>query len=158
MNFDTAFFKLLGHEGGYANHPSDPGGETMWGVTKAVAKENGYDGPMKSLPVDVAQAIYRRQYWDAVRADELPESVRYAVFDAAVNSGVGQSVLWLQRACGASADGKIGPRTIAAAHAMDGDKLLAAILAQRLRFMTTLHNWPAFGRGWARRICDLMEG
>lgn len=158
MNFDTAFFKLLGHEGGYANHPSDPGGETMWGVTKAVAKENGYDGPMKSLPVDVAQAIYKRQYWDAVRADELPESVRYAVFDGAVNSGVGQSVLWLQRACGASADGKIGPRTIAAAHAMDGDKLLAAILAQRLRFMTTLHNWPAFGRGWARRICDLMEG
>lgn len=157
MNFDTAFFKLLGHEGGYANHPSDPGGETMWGVTKAVAKENGYDGPMKSLPVDVAQAIYKRQYWDAVRADELPESVRYAVFDGAVNSGVGQSVLWLQRACGASADGKIGPRTIAAAHAMDGDKLLAAILAQRLRFMTTLHNWPAFGRGWARRICDLME-
>jgi len=158
MNFDTAFFKLLGHEGGYANHPSDPGGETMWGVTKAVAKENGYDGPMKSLPVDVAQAIYKRQYWDAVRADELPESVRYAVFDGAVNSGVGQSVLWLQRACGASADGKIGPRTIAAAYAMDGDKLLAAILAQRLRFMTTLHNWPAFGRGWARRICDLMEG
>ena len=158
MNFDTAFFKLLGHEGGYDNHPSDPGGETMWGVTKAVAKENGYDGPMKSLPVDVAQAIYKRQYWDAVRADELPESVRYAVFDGAVNSGVSQSVLWLQRACGASADGKIGPRTIAAAHAMDGDKLLAAILAQRLRFMTTLHNWPAFGRGWARRICDLMEG
>lgn len=130
----------------------------MWGVTKAVAKENGYDGPMKSLPVDVAQAIYKRQYWDAVRADELPESVRYAVFDGAVNSGVSQSVLWLQRACGASADGKIGPRTIAAAHAMDGDKLLAAILSQRLRFMTTLHNWPAFGRGWARRICDLMEG
>ena len=158
MNFDTAFFKLLGHEGGYANHPSDPGGETMWGVTKAVAKENGYEGPMKALPVDVAQAIYKRQYWDAVRADELPESVRYAVFDGAVNSGVGQSVLWLQRACGASADGKIGPRTIAAAHAMDGDKLLSAILAQRLRFMTTLHNWPAFGRGWARRICDLMEG
>ena len=157
MNFDTAFFKLLGHEGGYANHPSDPGGETMWGVTKAVAKENGYDGPMKSLPVDVAQAIYKRQYWDAVRADELPESVRYAVFDGAVNSGVSQSVLWLQRACGASADGKIGPRTIAAAHAMDGDKLLAAILAQRLRFMTTLSTFPAFGRGWSRRIADLLD-
>src|SRR5574343_1137659 len=105
MNFDTAFFKLLGSEGGYANHQSDPGGETMWGVTKAVAKENGYDGPMKSLPVDVAQAIYKRQYRDAVRADELPESVGYAVFDGAVNSGVSQSVLWLQRACGASADG-----------------------------------------------------
>lgn len=66
------------------------------GITKAVAKENGYDGPMKSLPVDVAQAIYKRQYWDAVRADELPESVRYAVFDGAVNSGVSQSV------CGSS--------------------------------------------------------
>lgn len=157
MNFDAAFFKLLGHEGGYSNHASDPGGETMWGVTKAVAKENGYTGPMKMLPVDMAQAIYRRQYWDAVRADELPETVRYAVFDAAVNSGVGQSALWLQRACGAAADGKIGPRTIAAAHEMDGAKLLAALLAQRLRFMTTLHNWPAFGRGWARRICDLME-
>lgn len=157
MNFEAAFFKLLGHEGGYANHPSDPGGETMWGVTKSVARENGYDGPMKALPVDVAQAIYKRQYWDAVKADALPAAVRYAVFDGAVNSGVGQSVLWLQRACGASADGKIGPRTIAAAHAMDGDKLLAAILAQRLRFMTSLSTFPAFGRGWSRRIADLLE-
>mgnify|MGYP000849199572 CR=1 FL=1 len=157
MNFEAAFFKLLGHEGGYSNHPDDPGGETMWGITKEVAKENGYTGPMKSLPVETAQAIYKRQYWLAVRAPELPDGVDYLVFDGAVNSGVKQSALWLQRACGATADGIIGPRTIEAAHQMDPQALKMRLLAQRLRFMASLHNWPAFGRGWARRICDLLE-
>lgn len=157
MNFDQAFDALLGHEGGYSNHSADTGGETMWGVTKAVAKENGYTGPMRDLPVDFAKAIYRRGYWDAVKADQLPEAVRYAVFDGAVNSGPVQSIKWLQRALGVADDGIIGPKTLAAAGAKDPHALKMAILAQRLRFMSSLHNWPAFGRGWARRICDLME-
>lgn len=155
MNFDKAFEKLLGHEGAYSNHPSDPGGETMWGV--AVARANGYQGPMKSMPVDVAKAIYRKQYWDATRSDELPEVVRYAVFDAAVNSGVGQSVRWLQRALGVADDGKIGSVTLGAAKVANPEALLRAVLAQRLRFMTKLSNWPAFSRGWASRVADLME-
>ncbi|WP_454694039.1 glycosyl hydrolase 108 family protein [Achromobacter aegrifaciens] len=91
MNFDQAFDRLIGHEGGYSNHPDDPGGETMWGVTIAVARANGYAGPMRSLPRDVAKAIYRAHYWDEVKADSLPFPVAFQVFDAAVNHGTGQA-------------------------------------------------------------------
>ena len=98
MNFDQAFDRLIGHEGGYANSPSDPGGETMWGVTKNVARANGYEGSMMNLPRDTAKAIYRKQYWNAIQADKLPEALRFHVFDAAVNSGNKQAVKWLQRA------------------------------------------------------------
>lgn len=157
MNFDQAFTKLLGHEGAYVNHPNDPGGETMWGVTIAVAREYGYAGSMKDLPQDLARKIYRASYWDKVYADDLPPAVRYAVFDAAVNSGTGQAARWLQRALGVADDGKIGAITIAHARQADPEVLKAKILAQRLRFMTSLTGWPSFSRGWARRIADLME-
>jgi len=157
VNFDTAFERLLGHEGAYSFHPDDPGGETMWGVTVAVARENGYTGPMKSLPVDVAKAIYKKQYWDPVRADELPPAIRYHVFDAAVNSGVGQAGKWLQRAVGVPDDGRIGPITCNAARAAQPGDLIRRMNAHRLKFMTDLKNWPSFSRGWARRIADLLE-
>jgi lysozyme family protein len=76
MNFDDAFDALLGVEGGYSNSPSDPGGETMWGITRRVALREGYSGDMHLLPRETAKAIYRRRYWDAVMADRLPEAVR----------------------------------------------------------------------------------
>jgi lysozyme family protein len=109
------------------------------------------------MPVSFAKDVYRRLYWDAVRADELPSCVRYLVFDGAVNSGPVQSVKWLQRAIGVFDDGKVGPKTIAAAHATPEDELARKLLAQRLRFMTELKAWSDFSRGWARRIADLME-
>jgi lysozyme family protein len=112
---------------------------------------------MRDLPVDVAKAIYRKDYWLPIRADELPVSIRYAVFDAAVNSGNAQAIRWLQRAVGANADGVIGPRTLQAVRDANPDVVLRRMLSQRLRFMTDLRNWPAFSRGWARRIADLME-
>jgi lysozyme family protein len=157
MNFDTAFALLLGHEGDFSDHAADPGGKTRWGITEAVARQAGYTGDMRALPVDLAKRIYLDSYWRPVRADDLPPGVRYIVFDGAVNSGPAQSALWLQRALGVTADGVIGPRTLAAAYAKDAQQLKTAILAQRLRFMTSLTNWPAFSRGWARRIADLME-
>jgi len=157
VNFLTAFDKLLGHEGGYSNHPSDPGGKTRYGVTEAVAREVGYRGDMRELPLDLAQRIYRERYWDVVQAESLPADVRYIVFDGAVNSGVVQSAKWLQRACGVKDDGVVGPQTIRAANALSPDGLKRKILAQRLRFMATLPNWPAFSRGWANRIADLLE-
>ena len=157
MNFDHAFIQLLGHEGGYVNHPSDPGGETNWGITKAVARAHGYTGSMRSLPRDTAKAIYRKDYWDAVRAEELPELVRYAVFDAAVNSGTRQSIKWLQQAVNTTPDGIIGPKTLAAVRSLDQQELLRKLLAQRLKFFTSLKTWNSFGKGWARRIADLME-
>jgi hypothetical protein len=157
VNFLTAFEKLQKHEGGYSDHPSDPGGKTMWGVTEAVAREAGYRGDMRELPLDLAQRIYKERYWDAVQAEALPPDVRYIVFDGAVNSGVAQSAKWLQRACGVKDDGVVGPQTIRAANALSPDGLKRKILAQRLRFMATLSNWQAFSRGWANRIADLLE-
>ena len=157
MNFDTAFAKLLGHEGDFSDHPADPGGATRFGITEAVARTAGYRGDMRELPLDLAKRIYRHEYWDAVRADELPAGIRLVMFDAAVNSGVGQAIRWLQRAVGAADDGVLGPRTLAAVGALSADSVRMKLLAQRLRFMAGLPNWPAFSRGWARRICDLME-
>ena len=157
MNFDTAFALLLGHEGDFSDHPADPGGKTRFGVTEAVAREVGYKGDMRELPLDLAKRIYLERYWKPVRADDLPPGIRYAAFDAAVNSGPAQATRWLQRALGVTADGIIGPKTLAAAYAQDMNALRLRMLAQRLRFMTNLANWPAFSRGWARRIADLME-
>jgi lysozyme family protein len=157
MNFLTAFEKLLKHEGGFSDHSADPGGKTRYGVTEAVAREAGYRGDMRELPLDLAQRIYKDKYWDAVQAEALPPDVRYIVFDGAVNSGVAQSSKWLQRACGVKDDGVVGPQTIRAANALSPDGLKRKILAQRLRFMATLSNWQAFSRGWANRIADLLE-
>lgn len=156
MTFDDAIKRVLLHEGGYSDHAADPGGKTMYGITEAVAREVGFRGNMNELPLDLAKRIYKDRYWDAVRGDELPASIRYPMFDAAVNSGPRQSVLWLQKALGVTADGVLGPVTIA--HSFANERGLAAkLLAQRLRFMTNLPTWPSFGRGWARRIADLME-
>lgn len=157
MTFDEAFDRLLGHEGGYSNHPSDPGQETMWGVTARVARANGYTGDMRALPREKAKAIYRKDYWATVRADELPEALRFDVFDAAVNSGPKQAAKWLQAAVGASVDGVIGPQTLAAARDADG-MAPARFNGARLRFMTDLPTWASFGRGWARRIASNLTG
>ena len=157
MNFDTAVTKVLGHEGDFSDHKDDKGGATRYGITEEVARRVGYKGDMRELPLDLAKQIYRRDYWDAIKADQLPPGVRYAVFDAAVNSGPPQSTKWLQRALGVKDDGVIGPATLAAANAQNADALRMRLLAQRLRFMAGLPNWPAFSRGWSRRIADLME-
>jgi lysozyme family protein len=153
MNFDRAFAELMKHEGGYVNHPDDPGGETNFGITKVVAEKHGYKGSMKDLPVSTAKHIYKVDYWDKIRADLLPANLRFHVFDAAVNSGVGQAIKWLQSAAGVDADGVIGSKTISASSSVSAAKYSAT----RLRFMTNLKAWPTFGKGWARRIADNLE-
>lgn len=158
MNFDQAFDILLGHEGGYANDSRDPGGETMWGVTARVARADGFIGDMRGLPRDRAKAIYKRKYWDAVMADRLPEAAQYIVFDAAVNSGPGQAIRWLQRSLGVGEDGVLGPMTLDAINRASGLKLAVAFCAERLDFMTSLPTWGAFGKGWARRIASNLKG
>ena len=157
MNFDDAIKRVLMHEGGNSDHAADPGGKTMYGITEAVARRVGYRGDMRELPIELAKRIYREDYWEEVRADELPPEVRYIMFDAAVNSGPRQAVVWLQQALGVYVDGVLGPITLARANQVDPEHLRRSCLAQRLRFMTNLNTWPSFGRGWARRICDLME-
>ena len=156
MNFDTAFTRLMGHEGKFSDHAADPGGATCWGVTERVARERGYQGDMRSLPQDFAKGVYHAGYWKPCRCDELPIGVRFAVFDAAVNSGVSQSVKWLQRAVGVREDGVIGPQTLAAAQC--ASNLAQRYTGQRLMFMTNLPTWGSFGKGWARRIAaNLIE-
>lgn len=153
MDFDRAFDLLIGHEGGYANHPEDPGGETMWGVTARVARSDGYTGPMRDLPRERAKSIYKRLYWASVQADQLPVALRFDVFDGAVNSGPTQATKWLQRAVGATADGIIGPRTLAAARQADAGAL-ARYNGARLMFLADLPTWHTFGRGLVRRVAS----
>ena len=157
MNFDSAFGQLMLHEGGYSNDAHDNGGATRYGITEGVAREVGYRGDMRELPLDLAKRIYRDRYWDAMCCDDLPASIRHAVFDAAVNSGVAQSARWLQRAVGVEADGVIGPKTLAAVKDTPPDALRCHILSNRLRMMTGLPSWEFFGRGWAKRVCDLLD-
>lgn len=153
MNFDRAFAELMKHEGGYVNHPEDPGKETNYGITEAVARNHGYTGSMKDLPLSTAKHIYRTDYWDKIRGDLLPGKIRFHVFDAAVNSGIRQAITWLQACAGVDVDGVIGAKTIAASESVSPAKYSA----ERLRFMTHLKTWNTFGKGWARRIADNLE-
>jgi len=153
MNFTEALQHVLKHEGGYSNLKSDPGGETNYGITVAVARENGYLGDMRTIPMGVVESIYKRKYWDKVRADEMPESVRFALFDYAVNSGPGAAIRALQRVLGVADDGVLGPMTLAAAQAQS-EGLGARLNGYRLKFMTELKTWDHFGKGWSRRIAD----
>jgi len=157
MNFDQAFEVVLKHEGGYVNHPNDPGGETNFGITKRVAVSNGYTGDMKDIPMDVVRNIYRKDYWMPTRCAELPADLRLAVFDAAVNSGVRRSIQWLQASVGANTDGIFGPRTMAAVEASDPVKTARTMCYERLTFLISLNHFNSFGRGWVRRVLDILR-
>lgn len=160
-NFDRSLSRVLKSEGGYVNHPQDPGGETNFGVTQRVYDAYRSRLGLKRASVryisktEVAQ-IYRDSYWALAKCDQLPDGVDFVVFDGAVNSGVAQSAKWLQRALGVKDDGVIGPATIAAAlRHKNHDQLVADILALRLKFLKSLKTWKAFGKGWAARIADV---
>lgn len=150
MTFDEAFERVIGHEGGYVNDPRDPGGETRYGISKRAYPNED----IKNLTLDQSKAIYRRDYWDRLNLDQLPAAIHFSMFDAAVNSGVGQSAKFLQNAVGTTPDGAIGPMTIAAANAMDPEKLDKNLSGYRLRFMTDLPGWQTYSRGWAKRVAS----
>lgn len=147
-HFDQCFERLIGHEGDYVYDARDPGGETKYGISKRAYPQLD----IKNLTLIHAQAIYRRDYWDKCRCGELPTGVALDVFDAAVNSGPAQAARWLQIAVGAKADGIIGPATLAAVRQLPAQAVRARLSGARLDFMTNLPTWPAFGKGWARRI------
>jgi lysozyme family protein len=158
-NFDNCLKKLLIHESGYINDSRDPGGMSNFGVTAKVwAEWVGHDVNekiMKSLtPSDVAP-LYKRKYWDACRADELVSGLDYAVFDYAVNSGVGRAAKTLQDCVGVTPDGGIGPATLAAVKTHNIAQLIENVCDKRLDFLKSLSTFPAFGRGWERRINEV---
>ena len=154
MNFDIAFAKLIGHEGGYTSNPKDPGGETKFGISK-----RSYPAvDIADLTVDDAKAIYKHDFWDRAQCDRLPPDLAFQVFDGAVNSGIGNSIRWLQEAAGVAVDGVVGPLTLRKVGDMDTGIAIARYNGVRLKFMTSLSTWDVFGRGWARRIAaNLME-
>lgn len=151
--FDECFAKLIGHEGGYVFDARDPGGETKFGISKRAYPNID----IHALTLDAAKAIYRRDYWQRCRCDELPPGVAFDVFDAAVNSGPAQAAKWLQAAVGTAQDGVIGPVTLAAVGRLPGAALQARLAGKRLEFMAGLPTWPTFGRGWARRIAGNLQ-
>lgn len=155
--FLTAVNRVLSHEGGYVNHPRDPGGETNWGVTVGVARENGFTGSMRGMTRDDAVRIYEKCYWNRVRGDDLGMALGFQVFDAAVNHGAGNAIRWLQRAAGVADDGRLGPATLAAARARTAPDMCLLFNEQRLAFYTNLSTWPTFGKGWARRIAGNLR-
>lgn len=163
--FIHAFTVVVGLEGGFTDSPADPGNWTggRCGAGRCAGTKFGISAAaypateIAALTLDEAQVIYRRDYWDRTQGDWLPAPLALLVFDAAVNNGVARAAGWLQQAVGVSADGVIGPETMAAvaARAGDGAALLAEYQARRLAFMAGLPTWRVFGLGWARRLCRL---
>ena len=137
---------VIKHEGGYVNHPKDPGGETKFGITK-----RSYPNmDIARITEEDAIIIYNRDYWARIKGDELPEDVANFVLDSAVNMGVSRAVKFLQTACGVNADGIIGPATIKAAHNTVG--VLEKMADIRRNFYKSLSTFPTFGKGWMRRV------
>ena len=160
-NFESALKAILHHEGGYVNHPRDPGGMTNLGVTKRVWEEwVGHEvdeKAMRALPPELVAPLYKNKYWDRVRGDDLPAGVDYIVFDAAVNSGPGRAAKWLQTTVGAVPDGAIGPGTLGKVAAMPVADIVEKYQQTRLDFLQSLPTWDTFGRGWGRRVQEVKE-
>lgn len=165
-NYRAALIRVLAHEGGYVDHPLDPGGATNLGITrKTLAAWRGIR-PWWKLPKSEVRAltrreagrIYRARYWDSVCSDKLPAGVDYAVFDFAVNSGVARAAKALQRAVGAKLDGIVGPMTLAAVARHHPKTVIRRLVARRMSFLQRLRSWKTFGRGWTSRVNGVLAG
>lgn len=160
-NFDKCLSMLLHHEGGFVNHPQDPGGMTNLGVTKRVYEawvgREVTEGTMRDLTfVDVAP-IYKKNYWDKVRGDDLPSGVDWCAFDWAVNSGSGRPGKAIQRAVGATPDGAIGPKTLQSIMNHEPKMIIESVYTQRQSFYESLGHFDTFGRGWTRRNKETLD-
>ena len=160
-NYEKCLEIILHHEGGYVNHPKDPGGETNLGVTKRVYEEWGGTKDMKDLTVEDVAPIYQENYWNRVRGDDLPAGLDLCVFDFGVNAGTGRSAKFLQRLVGTTVDGGIGPATIGAVNAyvqIEGiEATIEAFQNSRQEYYESLSTFETFGRGWTRRVEEVTE-
>ena len=159
-NFARVMPLVLKHEGGYVNHPKDPGGHTNKGVTLAtfrVYKPKATVADLKAISTDMVHRIYRDGYWNKVRGDDLPSGLDYAVFDFAVNSGPGRAAKYLQAAVGVKQDGNIGPETLRAVSRYDTAKLINALCDARMAFLRKLPTWGTFGKGWSSRVAGVRK-
>lgn len=162
-NFETCLKEVLKHEGGYVDHPQDPGGATNLGVTKRVWAEwvkcAVTKGEMKSLTSEMVAPLYRKKYWDVCKCDDLPSGLDYLVFDIAVNSGTGRAAKFLQSAVGATPDGVIGHGTLTCVNrtTLSNLELINIICDRRDLFYKSLPTFSTFGKGWLRRNEDVRE-
>lgn len=155
----AALALMFGHEGGYSNHPKDPGGPTKYGVTLKTLQAHRRNpklgaADVKALTLAEAEEIYRKSYWTQSGGDLLPAGLDYAALDFGVNSGPATAVKRLQRVLGVGEDGIVGGQTLAAVEAFPGGlrELIVAYCAERMLYLRGLKNWPSFGRGWTIRV------
>lgn len=137
--FNRFIERVLSHEGGYVNHPQDPGGETNWGITKRTAQANGYNGSMRAMTREQAISIYRKAFWERYRADQMPEAVAFQFFDACVNHGYGNAARMLQRAAGVPDDGIIGEISLKAINSASRKRPFIAV--QRRASRSFIPSW-----------------
>ena len=160
-NYDKCLETILHHEGGYVNHPKDPGGETNLGVTKRVYEEFGGTKDMKELTVEDVAPIYKKGYWDKMKGDELPNGLDLCVFDFGVNAGPGRSAKYLQTMIGTVADGGIGPNTLAKLREYVDEHGLAKSIDNfqeaRQEYYEKLSTFDTFGKGWTRRVDETTQ-
>lgn len=163
--FDICLDEVLRHEGGYADHPDDPGGATNMGITRRTLAGWRNISPWTALPKSAVRAltrteaagIYRASYWGRCNADRLPAGLDLAVFDFAVNSGPDRAIRTLQAALGVTVDGQIGPLTLAACSTRDVSGLIHALCDRRLQFLKRLQTFATFGAGWTRRVAAVRK-
>tara|TARA_R110000787_G_scaffold34675_1_gene89715 strand:+ start:64 stop:582 length:519 start_codon:yes stop_codon:yes gene_type:complete len=159
-NFDKCLQLVLKHEGGYVNHPNDPGGMTNYGVTKKVYEKylgkEVTETDMKDMSLEHVGEIYKKKYWDKVRGDDLPSGLDWAVFDFAVNAGVSRAAKVLQGFIATSVDGVIGSGTLKAIdnYPTSLKGVIEVYTAQRSSFYRSLKNYDTFGKGWDRRCYE----
>jgi len=160
-NFPASLALVLKAEGGFVNHPRDPGGMTNLGVTRNVwrewVKRDVDEAEMRSLTPEKVMPLYKTKYWDACKCDELPLGVDYAVFDSAVNMGAGRAAKLLQAALGVTADGIIGRGTLGVATNTDPDEFLEKFSAAKEHFYRGLQTFDVFGKGWLRRVSEVKQ-
>lgn len=160
-NYDKCLELILHHEGGYVNHPKDPGGETNLGVTKRVYEEWGGTKDMVDLTVEDVAPIYEKNYWGRTKCNDLPSGLDLCVFDFAVNAGPGRAAKYLQEMIGTTVDGGIGPNTLRAlGNYIESEGTAAAIQnyqAKRQEYYESLSTFETFGRGWTRRVDETTE-
>jgi len=162
MRFETCLSETLKWEGGWSNHPQDTGGATMRGVIQRVydawrERQGLARQTVRKITDDELNAIYRENYWQLVRGDELPEGLDLCVFDYGVNSGPSRSVSHLQEVLGIKVDGNMGPVTIAAVNASDPVEIVKKLCERRRKFVRQIKSYPTFGKGWNRRIDGIEQ-
>ena len=155
-NYDKCLETILHHEGGYVNHPKDPGGETNLGVTKRVYEEWGGTKNMKDLQVSDVAPIYKKNYWDKMKGDDLPGGLDLCVFDFGVNAGPGRAAKYLQKMIGTVVDGAIGPNTLAKLDSYVKEHTIQETIekyqSMRQEYYESLSTFSTFGKGWTRRV------